>query len=443
MSFSFPTNPILYQRSTQNGRTYFWTGSAWEIVSIETAPTSPIWERPTEWLSLPNISSTNNRFVGLLRIDAESNFVALRCTVTGGYTVDWGDGTVTNHTSAVNAEKQYNYSSVPNTGESTLGYRQVIITVYPQTPEQNITAFSLQQRHSQSGLGNYRTPWLDIAINASAMTSLAIGGSVVSPLSYLQRATIYNHSLTSTTSLFNTCTALASVPLFNTSTVTNMSNMFNGCRSLTTVPLFNTVAVTDMSGMFLNCTSLTDVPLFNTASVTAMNSMFNACSSLTDVPLFNTSAVTNMTSMFANCTVLTTVPLFNTASVTNMNSMFTTCPNLITVPLFNTASVTNMGLMFNNCFNLITIPSFNTSAVTAGNFTNIFVGCANLSSAPFAGTNQNISYLNCKLSASSLNAIYSGLSINGAGKTITVTGNWGTATDNPSMATSKGWTVIV
>ena len=27
------------------------------------------------------------------------------------------------------------------------------------------------------------------------------------------------------------------------------------------------------------------------------------------------------------------------------------------------------------------------------------------------------------------------------GETITVTGNWGTATDNPTIATAKGWSV--
>ena len=31
MSLSFPTNPVLNQQSTQNGRVYTWTGSAWEI----------------------------------------------------------------------------------------------------------------------------------------------------------------------------------------------------------------------------------------------------------------------------------------------------------------------------------------------------------------------------------------------------------------------------
>ena len=43
--------------------------------------------------------------------------------------------------------------------------------------------------------------------------------------------------------------------------------------------------------------------------------------------------------------------------------------------------------------------------------------------------------------AAALNEIYANLSANGAGKTITVTGNYGTASDDPSIATAKGWTV--
>lgn len=37
MPFSFPSSPTVGQQSTQNGRVYQWTGSAWEIVPIPTA----------------------------------------------------------------------------------------------------------------------------------------------------------------------------------------------------------------------------------------------------------------------------------------------------------------------------------------------------------------------------------------------------------------------
>ena len=114
----------------------------------------------------------------------------------------------------------------------------------------------------------------------------------------------------------------------NTTGITNMYAMFNYCTSLTTVALFDTSSVTDMHIMFVFCHSLTSVPLFNTSSVTNMGNMFDRCSALEMVPLFNTSSVTNMEYMFSNCSALKTVPLFNTSSVVFMNGMFENCNNV-------------------------------------------------------------------------------------------------------------------
>ena len=492
------------------------------------------WVRPTAWLALPSVTG-QQRFAGLHRIDRESNFVAL--TAAGAYTVDWGDGTQTNHSSNTTAQKQYDYATIPNTGEASLGYRQVIIQVYPQAG-QNLTSLSLQVRHNQSGLSTYTPGWLEVAINGSNLATLNIGGTI--PLSYLEQATIGDHALTSAASLFWNCRELQSVPLFNTASVTNMNNMFNGCSSLTsvplfntasvtnmnnmfngcsslasvplfntavatsmnnmfngcsalttvplfntvavtsmnnmfnncsalvTVPLFNTAAVTNMSSMFINCSALVTVPLFNTAAVTSMSNMFSSCGSLTTVPLFNTATVTSMGSMFSGCSALTTVPLFNTAAVTSMNNMFSNCSSLTTVPLFNTASVTDMANMFNGCAALTTVPPFNTAAVTSmssmfnncsalvtvppfntaavTSMFNMFINCSSLSSVSLTGFfRAALNVAGCKLSAAALDALYTSLgTANGATvaeRTITVTGNWGTASDDPTIATAKNWTV--
>ena len=114
----------------------------------------------------------------------------------------------------------------------------------------------------------------------------------------------------------------------NTSSVTSMTSMFEGCSFLTTVPLFDTSSVTDMSRMFHGCDSLTTVPLFDTSSATSMREMFHICTSLTTVPLFDTSSVTSMMEMFHGCDSLTTVPLFDTSSATTMSSMFFGCVNV-------------------------------------------------------------------------------------------------------------------
>ena len=89
-----------------------------------------------------------------------------------------------------------------------------------------------------------------------------------------------------------------------------MNNMFSDCGQLTSVPLFDTSKVTDMKYMFSGCRQLTSVPLFDTSKVTNMNSMFSRCRRLTSVPLFDTSNVSNISSMLAGCDGLTTLDGF-------------------------------------------------------------------------------------------------------------------------------------
>ena len=298
--------------------------------------------------------------------------------------------------------------------------------------------------------------------NTAAVTAM---NSMFSNCASLTSVPLFNTAATTTMNfMFQRCASLTSVPLFNTAAVTNMANMFTNCASLTSVPLFNTAAVTTMDSMFSSCFSLTSVPLFNTAAVTAMNSMFSSCFSLTSVPLFNTAAVTAMNSMFSSCSSLTSVPLFNTAAVTNMSDMFNGCISLPSVPLFNTAAVTNMSNMFNGCSSLTSVPLFNTAAVT--NMSGMFNSCFNLRVIPalnFAGVsssgNLNNIFASCvlqriratgarfthtiasnSLSGAALDEYYTGLPTV-TGQTLTVTGNYGTATDTPSIATAKGWTV--
>ena len=350
------------------------------------------WVRPLDWLSLPDVTG-GQKFAGLHRIDQDSNFVAL--TAAGDYTVDWGDGTTTDHATGTTAYKQYSYSAISSVGESTLGYRQVIIQVYPQSG-QNLTSLSLPVRHNQSGISTYTPGWLDVAVNSASLTALSISSSSV-PLLYLQQAAVLQNAIISMAGLFHSCRQLQAVALPFTATVTNMSSMFSGCYALSAVPLFNTAAVINMSSMFASCYSITTVPLFDTTAVTAMSSMFNTALALTAVPLFNTAAVTSTANMFNSCHALTTVPLFNTAAVVDMSNMFSSCYSLTTVPLFNTAAVTNMTSMFSSCYSLTAVPLFNTAAVT--NMTSMFSTCYSLTAVPLfntaAVTNMTSMFSNC------------------------------------------------
>ena len=447
------------------------------------------WVRPTDWLPIPSISSGEQVFYGLCMVYQDrANLVSL--SFTGNYTVDWGDGIIENFASNVVAHHQYSWASVGHVTNE--GFRQALIKVTPQAG-QNLTGINLQIKHPLMGGGNLKNSiFIDMVMNLPQLTSgasIVLGGTSFIRHAFVERVNIMSigsatsfvnlcylfyklqkfeigdtSSVTNMSSMFYGCSDLTTVPLFNTANVQNMSSMFFECITLTTVPLFNTANVQNMSSMFQNCYTLTTVPLFNTANVTNMVSMFLGCSSLTTVPLFNTSSVTNMPSMFQNCYSLTTVSLFNTANVTNMSSMFLGCYSLQTVTLFNTSSVTNMQNMFQFCYNLTTVTLFNTANVT--NMVSMFLGCSslqtvtlNLSSVSVLaniflstinidtlilnGCRYGFSISNNEMSATALNNMFTSLGTAAGSQTITVTGNPGALTCNTTIATAKGFTVVI
>ena len=103
-------------------------------------------------------------------------------------------------------------------------------------------------------------------------------------------------------SMFNDCQNIKTIPLINTSNVTNMGNMFYYCKNLQTIPPLNTSNVTNMQHMFYACYKLQAIPQFDTKNVTDMSSMFESCGSLVSLPAFNVQNlnVPSYTGVFGN-----------------------------------------------------------------------------------------------------------------------------------------------
>lgn len=102
-----------------------------------------------------------------------------------------------------------------------------------------------------------------------------------------------------------------------------------------------------------------------------------------------------------------------------------------------------MGSMFNGCSGLQTVPPMNTTGVTSSaNFGSFVASCSNLARIQATGQRFSFSVASCKLSAAALNELFTGLPTV-TGQTITVTGNYGInqAGYDPTIATTKGWTV--
>ena len=412
------------------------------------------WVRPSDWLAMPTgITSANDTFVGLHAVFPEGqNYVAFLFTTSAGqYQVDWGDGTIDLVDSNVQAQHEYDYATISNSTLTSRGYKQAMITVTPVSGLLRTCTF--QRRFTTSPIQNqtYATGFLDCILsmpNANTGQSIIFGSTTVAHR-YVERFDIKTiGASTNTNSLFQNCSSLESVPLFNTANVTLMNNMFNGCLALQSVPLFNTTNVTQTENMLASCASLRSVPLFDTQNVTTMAGMFIGCFTLQSVPLFNTIKVTQMPNLFLNCSSLKTVPLFDTQNVTNMSTMFTACISLKLVPLFNTIKVNNIGLMFSNCSSIQHIPAFNTPAITptAGqDFGGIGQNCTSLDRCEMIFS-RNVTITNAQLSRTALVEVFNNLvsRTSTTSATINITGNWGASAltaGERAIATDKNWVI--
>lgn len=392
------------------------------------------YQRPTDWLTLP--AAPADGFTGLHAVfDQQENYVTVRMITNdaSSYTINWGDGNTT--TAASNAVIEYNYSFSNPLLDNTLtpeGYKQAIITVTPAVGKSFTFCSVANRATTPPGQSVYSSGWLDINFNLPNLIiglRLQIGsGSNTVRHSYLQRVNIKSWgNITNLTSLFTNCQGLQSLneTEWDMSNITAINGMFYSCISLRNLDCsgWDTSKVTTMQNAFVFCHSLLDTKCSNwdTGNCNSFNGMFRSCSSLTYLDLSN----------------------WDTSSVTDISLMFNLCSNLRYVKMtgWNTNLLTQAQNVFTNCFSLQKIDPFNVSAVTSfGN--NFCTNCNSLTEVGLTNIDADIILQSCRLGALALNDIYTNLSNTGTGKIITVTNNYGTTTDDPSIATAKGWTVV-
>lgn len=107
------------------------------------------------------------------------------------------------------------------------------------------------------------------------------------------------------------------------------ASMFQYCSAITTIPLLDTSGVTDMRKMFYNCNSLQTIPPLNTSKVTNMISMFEGCTSLQTIPAIDTSKVKTFEGTFYSCSALKSLPSLDMSSATSLYRTFVSVTNLM------------------------------------------------------------------------------------------------------------------
>jgi len=346
--------------------------------------TDPAYVRPSEWIALTPVGSTEQKFTGIYAVypNNEDNYVALIANVSSGnYTIDWGDGTTENIASGTQANHQYTYASVSNL--TSYGYKQVTIIVTAQTT--NLTQVNIRARPNYSGVGTgvqWPAKWLDIEVGSPNLTSLVIGANNATiGLPLLQRIRWASKSATYTSMLdfFYWCVALQNI-IFdcNMSNVTSINAMFYNCQALQYGPNIDTTSVTDMSNMFGNCYNLISVPTYKTPALTSLSSAFANCYKLISVGFTSTANVTSMSSTFLNCYELRSIQTLDFQKNIAATSTFQNARNLVSLNIINAGNCNNYTSLVNSATALVNLNISGSVVVGNINMSSICNGCVNL-----------------------------------------------------------------
>ena len=130
-------------------------------------------------------------------------------------------------------------------------------------------------------------------------------------------------------SMFDNCYNINNIPNISVVNCVYTRSMFWNCSSLTSVPNITTSnKLWCITRMFQGCTNITTLSLFDVSGVNEAGEVFDNCVNLVSVPNFNFSILTNLQSAFYNCYNLTSVPQFYAPKLLNIRKTFAYCNNL-------------------------------------------------------------------------------------------------------------------
>ena len=362
---------------------------------ISTSAGPQPWIRPSDWITFTPPSASEQKVIGTVAVwNQDSNYLSVLVTTTDAsqYTVDWGDGTSTNHNSNTLAEKNYTWSSISSGTVTSQGYRQALVTITPAIAGRTFATLQLSRIPTGTNMTTGNTsPWLDIAIaapNATAIEFASTSGATQTnrmPARMLENVNLVSSQLTNFSNFFLNMSVLQNVNLKTTAARIGVTSMFNGCTSLRIAPVLPNMSGSTQS-MFSNCSALQYVPLYNfgdpLGQVTTVQNMFSDCFSLETVPLFNTAFVTNFALMFTGCRSLRSIPNFNFSNAQSTNGMFTSCSSLESFPATNTGGFLSIvSNMFSGCLSLKSVGLFNISG-SGGSAESMFSNCTALETVP-------------------------------------------------------------
>jgi len=275
--------------------------------------------------------------------------------------------------------------------------------------------------------------------NLPALTSLSGSFTYCTTLQYVNLP--YTPLLNNVSTTFSSCYLLQYVNIPRTQLVTTFANAFESCQSLRNITL-NADAATNMSFMFYGCSILESASIknMNGANINASN-MFASCSKMFKLPDIDFTKIQNASNMFTSAESLTNVTINSGATFSTCTNMFRGCTNLQKITFPANYVTTNMSNMFLGCSSLQEVIGLvGTNTTASSGYSNMFSSCFSVQRITATNMKYTHSIESMQLNGTQLDAYYTALPTI-VSQTLTVTGNWGTATDTPSIATAKGWTV--
>ena len=418
--------------------------------NIVVSKQKPLYNRPSDWLTLNDLNETDEKFVGLYGVfSGDSNYVTI--LVRGNYTVDWGDGTIENFNSNVLAEHGFVYGNISNSTLTTDGYKQVIITITPQN-NQHITYIDFQNAptiYSGSGLS---TTWLETKMSLNYISEFYFSSQSNNRHRFL-KAFIWQGSedfifITYLFFFFNECVDLEYVKFFNCSSE-NYLSVFANCPSIKTIEgNFTFTTPPSFTSAFSNCYTLQKLPNIILNSGVSTGTFLNAfqnCYNLTNIDLSYLSLSTPFTSFSVSGNrSLFDPPKINFSGFSQIGFVFTSSG----IQYFTSDYAfgnTSWASTFNDARNLMTLPSFNVSGVTS--YSNAFANTfGNLLKCQIYNINASINFSNKRLGRNEIVEIFNNLKdrTSTTSANINITSCYGafylTAADR-LIATNKNWTI--
>jgi hypothetical protein len=382
------------------------------------------WVRPTGWLPLDTVGTGTNNFSGLFAVyETQKNVCTLRIAFPSGTRIiNWGDGTTTTASSSTIYTKVYDYatlSSVVLTDEFGFNYKMAVVNVSLTVA----TALFIDDNTTATLINNGRIlGWLDIALDCSTLNNISASANAKSSL--LQRLLVYNMSATVSGCNLQYLPHLRVLKFpFANSTTNGVNTLFN----------FNLGQVRDESN---NPIAL------NLTGATGNNQLVLSNGLIDKLGNINAPTITNASQFLSTNKMLQEVGTLNFPLATNMSQFLWVCEELVNVGTITTGeSLTNLNSFATNARKVKSLVFTECSGVT--DFTNAFAGMTSLETLILPNATRSFTIDDCNMSATAIDALFTSLGTAVGFRTINVRRNPGSATCTTSIATSKGFTVVI